>query len=132
MPVSWLGQLSGAELAAAYASFDIFLHTGTEETFGQTVQEAHASGIPVVAPRAGGPIDLVEHGTTGYLYAPHDDDQLRAYVEALAIDEPLRLRMGEAGRRSVLGKSWDGVCEELVEHYRAAITSRAGALVARG
>jgi phosphatidylinositol alpha 1,6-mannosyltransferase len=125
VPVSFLGQLSGAELAAAYASFDIFVHTGTEETFGQTVQEAHASGIPVVAPRAGGPIDLVAHATNGFLFEPHDDGQLRAFVEALAIDEPLRLRMGEAGRRAVLGKSWNGICGELVEYYETAIASRA-------
>jgi phosphatidylinositol alpha 1,6-mannosyltransferase len=90
MPVTWLGKLTGAELAAAYASFDVFVHTGTEETFGQTVQEAHASGIPVIAPRAGGPIDLVEHGVNGYLFDPSGDSQLRAYVEALSIDERLR------------------------------------------
>ena len=75
MPVTWLGKLTGADLAAAYASFDVFLHTGTEETFGQTVQEAHASGIPVIAPRAGGPIDLVDHGTNGYLFDPAEDGQ---------------------------------------------------------
>jgi phosphatidylinositol alpha 1,6-mannosyltransferase len=124
MPVTWLGKLTGAELAAAYASFDIFLHTGTEETFGQTVQEAHASGIPVVAPRAGGPIDLVDHGVNGYLFDPQDDTQLRAYVEALVIDEPLRARMGEAGRRAVLGRSWDAVCSELVGYYEAVIANR--------
>jgi len=128
MPVTWLGKLTGPELAAAYASFDVFVHTGTEETFGQTVQEAHASGIPVVAPRAGGPIDLVDHGTTGYLFDPLDDTTLRAYVEALATDEPLRSRMGEAGRRGVLGRSWDAVCAELVGHYEAAIASRSAAL----
>jgi phosphatidylinositol alpha 1,6-mannosyltransferase len=124
MPVTYLGSLSGAELAAAYASFDVFLHTGTEETFGQTVQEAHASGLPVVAPRAGGPIDLIDHGTTGYLYDPTDATTMRAYVEALSLDPELRSRMGEAGRRSVLGKSWYGVCSDLVGYYEQAIASR--------
>ena len=124
MPVTMLGALGGAELATAYASFDVFLHTGTEETFGQTIQEAHASGIPVVAPRAGGPIDLVDHGVNGFLYSPGDDAQLRAFVEGLVIDDEVRARMGEAGRRSVLGRSWDGVCSQLVEHYETAIARR--------
>ena len=125
MPVTMLGALGGADLATAYASFDVFLHTGTEETFGQTVQEAHATGIPVIAPRAGGPIDLIDHGTNGYLYTPGDDGQLRAFVEGLVIDGELRARMGEAGRRSVLGRSWEGVCSELVDYYEAAIARRA-------
>jgi phosphatidylinositol alpha 1,6-mannosyltransferase len=125
MPVTMLGPLGGAELATAYASFDVFLHTGTEETFGQTVQEAHASGIPVVAPRAGGPIDLVDHGVNGFLYTPGDDAQLRAFVEGLVIDDEVRARMGEAGRRAVLGKSWSGICEELLGHYGNVIARRA-------
>lgn len=117
MPVAWLGKLTGADLAAAYASFDVFVHTGTEETFGQTLQEAHASGLPVVAPRAGGPIDLVDHGNNGFLFDPLDDASLRGYVERLAADQNLRARMGEAGRRAVLGRSWDAVCGELMGHY---------------
>jgi phosphatidylinositol alpha 1,6-mannosyltransferase len=125
MPVSFLGELHGEELAAAYGSFDIFLHTGTEETFGQTLQEAHASGLPVVAPRAGGPIDLVDHGVNGFLYTPGNDSELRATIELLARDPALRLRMGESGRRSVLGRSWQTVCDQLLGHYRTVITSRA-------
>ncbi|CAN5548795.1 glycosyltransferase family 1 protein [soil metagenome] len=131
MPVSYLGPLSGPDLAAAYSSFDIFLHTGEEETFGQTIQEAHASGLPVVAPHAGGPIDLIEHGGTGYLFDAGKDAQLRAYVEALTLDGALRARMGEAGRRSVLGKTWSGTCDELIGHYRSAIAGRALAVAAR-
>jgi len=121
IPVTWLGKLGGEELATAYAAFDIFVHTGTEETFGQTLQEAHASGVPVVAPRSGGPIDLVDHGRNGYLFAADNESQLRAFVEALAIDPDLRARMGEAGRRTVLGKSWDGVCAQLLGYYEATI-----------
>lgn len=121
MPVSWLDRLGGADLATAYASFDMFVHTGTEETFGQTIQEAHASGIPVVAPRVGGPIDLVEHGVDGLLVPPSDDRGLRAAVKMLSADAPLRLRMGEAGRRAVLGRSWESICSELVGHYQSVI-----------
>ncbi len=128
MPVTMLGRLGGEDLAAAYASFDIFVHTGTEETFGQTVQEAHASGLPVVAPRAGGPIDLVEHGVDGYLFSPADDQDLRASVGALASDSPLRRRMGEAGRRAVLGRTWETVCDELIGHYERIILDRALAM----
>ena len=129
MPVSYLGELRGQALAEAYASFDIFLHTGTEETFGQTLQEAHATGIPVVAPRAGGPIDLVETGVNGYLFDPEDAREMRASVELLARDPALRRRMGEAGRRTVVGKTWHTVCGELVEHYRRVVLARRAATV---
>ena len=121
MNAHWLGRLGGEDLAAAYAAFDLFVHTGSEETFGQTVQEAHASGLPVVAPRAGGPIDLVEHGVDGLLFPPSDDRALRAAVSMLVTDGALRRRMGEAGRRAVLGRSWDVVCRELTGHYERVI-----------
>jgi len=123
MPVTWLGRLGGAELAAAYASFDVFAHTGAEETFGQTLQEAFASGIPVIAPRSGGPIDLVDHGVNGFLFEPADDAGLAAFVDLLSRDLQLRLRMGEAGRRSVLGRSWGAVCAELVGHYERVVAA---------
>lgn len=121
MPVAWLGRRGGEDLAAAYAAFDVFVHTGSEETFGQTVQEAHASGLPVVAPRAGGPIDLVEHGVDGLLFPPSDDRALRAAVSLLVRDGAQRTRMGEAGRRAVLGRSWEVVCGQLIGHYERVI-----------
>ncbi|MDO9396561.1 MAG: glycosyltransferase family 1 protein [Herbiconiux sp.] len=118
MPTTFLGRLSGRDLADAYAALDVFVHTGTEETFGQTLQEAHATGLPVIAPAAGGPLDLVEHGGNGYLFDPADAGQLRRQVAGLVADAGLRGRMGEAGRRTVIGKSWSTVCEELLGHYR--------------
>jgi phosphatidylinositol alpha 1,6-mannosyltransferase len=131
MPVEWLGRLGGEELATAYAALDVFVHTGSEETFGQTVQEAQATGIPVVAPRAGGPIDLIESGRSGMLFEPRSRTHLRRSVEAL-LDPAARARMGEAGRRRVLDRSWAAICAELVDHYRAAIATQAApALTAR-
>lgn len=122
--VVWLGRLSGEALADAYASFDLFVHTGTEETFGQTIQEAQASGLPVVAPHAGGPIDLVDDGTDGLLFDPADPGALRRSVDLLLGSPALRARWGEAGRRKVLGRSWSGVCDQLLTHYGEVIGLR--------
>ncbi|WP_159433637.1 glycosyltransferase family 4 protein [Agrococcus sp. Marseille-P2731] len=124
----FLGQLAGSRLRTAYAAMDAFVHTGAEETFGQTLQEAAASGLPVVAPRAGGPIDLVDHGTTGFLFGVDDASELRLAVERLAADPGMRARMGEAGRRRVLGRSWPAMVEQLIGHYDlAARRARRGA-----
>ncbi|MEJ1229364.1 MAG: glycosyltransferase family 1 protein [Galbitalea sp.] len=125
MPVTYLGQLRGEALAAAYASFDVFLHTGEEETFGQTIQEAHASGLPVIAPRSGGPIDLVAHGVNGFLYSPTESRELRRSIELLVRDPALRTRMGEAGRRGVLGRSWETICDQLIAHYAKVVAQQA-------
>lgn len=116
----FLGAQSGSALSAAYGALDLFCHTGAEETFGQTLQEAAASGLPVIAPRAGGPIDLVAEGETGILFETDSADELHAAVRTLVGDAGLRARMGEAGRRRVLDRSWPSVCDQLMEHYEKA------------
>ncbi|WP_224744456.1 glycosyltransferase family 1 protein [Chryseoglobus sp. 28M-23] len=119
MPVTFTGPLHGSELARAYAAFDVFAHTGTEETFGQTIQEAQASGTPVIAPRSGGPIDLIEHGVSGLLTDPDDPRTLARAVTALTADPGRRARLGEAGRRSVLGRTWESLGDQLLSHYES-------------
>ncbi|WP_350271584.1 glycosyltransferase family 4 protein [Frondihabitans sucicola] len=118
----FLGALRGEELATAYAALDVFVHTGTTETFGQTLQEAHAAGLPVVAPAVGGPLDLVEHGVDGFLFDPHQSRSLRRGVLALVDDPRLRVRFGEAGRRAVVGRTWEALGDELLGHYRSVLT----------
>lgn len=116
------GFLSGPALSAAYASFDVFVHTGADDTFGQCVQEAMASGVPVVAPAAGGPLDLVEPGRTGLLFEPGDPGALRRRVAELAADPALRGAYGRTARETVLSRSWPAVCGELSGHYAAALS----------
>lgn len=121
---AFLGFRDGADLAAAYASLDVFVHTGPHETFCQAVQEAMASGLPVLAPDAGGPRDLVDHGRTGFLLDPADfDAALPAAVGRLG-DALLRRRMGAAARAAVQARTWSAVCEELMGHYGAVTTGR--------
>src|SRR6516165_605825 len=113
----FVGERRGDELAAVYASLDVFVHSGPYETFGQTLQEAAASGLPVVAPAAGGPLDLVEDGVTGYLVPPSDPGAFTAAVARLAADPAARAAFGSAGRRRVLGRTWPALTEELLGHY---------------
>jgi phosphatidylinositol alpha 1,6-mannosyltransferase len=115
------GMLRGQDLARAFASLDAFVHTGEAETFCQTVQEAQASGVPVVAPAAGGPLDLVDHGRTGLLYDPADPRSLRRNV-ALMVGNPLmRAMMARQGVSEVASRSWTAVVDELVEHHYGAV-----------
>ncbi|TDE15764.1 glycosyltransferase family 4 protein [Jiangella asiatica] len=122
---AFLGFRTGEALSRAYASLDVFVHTGPAETFCQAVQEALASGVPVVAPDRGGPLDLVHHGWSGYLVDTGDADQLRAAVGRIAADPVRRVRMAAAARESVYGRSWDAVCGQLLEHYGTAIVRQA-------
>jgi phosphatidylinositol alpha 1,6-mannosyltransferase len=120
----FLGHLDGDALAAAMASLDLFVHPGESETFGQTLQEAHASGVPVVATGRGGPLDLVRMGVDGWLYRPGDLDDLRMRVADLVGDARKRHAFGAAGRTSVEGRSWERVCDELLGHFEEARTLR--------
>jgi phosphatidylinositol alpha 1,6-mannosyltransferase len=111
------GALYGAELASAYASMDVFVHTGEHETFCQAVQEALASGVPVVAPNAGGPRDLVTPGRTGLLLPVAEfEAQLPGAVTHLV---QARTHYSSAARRSVVQRTWPAICEELMGHYDA-------------
>jgi phosphatidylinositol alpha 1,6-mannosyltransferase len=114
---AFLGFLDGHRLAEAYASLDVFVHTGPDETFCQAVQEAMASGLPVIAPAAGGPVDLVTPEETGLLFEPNDTDALRAAVTRLAADPGLRAAWGAASRATVEHRSWSAVGDELLRHY---------------
>src|SRR5215831_8984409 len=122
----FLGERRGEELAAIYASLDVFVHSGPYETFGQTLQEAAASGLPVVAPAVGGPLDLVADGVTGLLVPPSDPGAFTAAVARLAADPAMRAAFGAAGRRKVLGRSWPALTEELAGHYAAVLRSTGG------
>ncbi len=132
LDVTFTGPLRGDELADAYAMLDVFVHTGPAETFGQTLQEAHASGLPVVAPASGGPLDLVAPGLDGELYDPDAPQALRRAVLGVVADPGAAARMGSAGRLRVEGTTWEAVGDELLAHHDTARTIGAPPAANRG
>ncbi len=66
------GYLRGNELAAAYASADIFVFPSTTDTFGNVILEAQACGLPVVVSDSGGPKELVQDKGNGLITKSHD------------------------------------------------------------
>ena len=123
------GFRTGTDLAAHLASADLFVHPGELETFGQTIQEAMASGLPVIAPRRGGPVDLVSPSRTGWLYTPGMLDELRDRAGDLLFDDAKRAAFGAAAVESVRKRTWPVLSEQLRGYYLQAIESHARELV---
>lgn len=115
------GQLTGEDLPRVMASMDVFVHPGELETFGQSIQEAMASGLPVIAPAKGGPIDLVNSSRTGWLYRPGDLASMRRHVRDLLGDDRKRAAFATEARLSVLDRTWHRLCDDLMGHYGEAI-----------
>jgi phosphatidylinositol alpha 1,6-mannosyltransferase len=67
----------------------------------------------------------VEDGVTGFLVTPGDADALAKAVSELAADWKLRTAQGHAARRSMLGRTWPALGDELIGHYEAVL-GRAG------
>lgn len=114
--VRFAGALQGDALADAYAAADLFVYPSTTETFGQVIQEAMASALPIVGVRSGGVAELVLHRRTGLLVDP-PGDKLGVAVAALAASPDLRAKMGGAARRAVLPRSWDAIFDALMHDY---------------
>lgn len=93
----YLGRLEDdGALIAAYGAAEVFVAPSLQESFCQTVLEAMACGTPTVAFRATGPLDLIEHGHSGYLAAPYEVADLADGLLWVLADE--RRRAGLSGR----------------------------------
>ncbi|MBN7463675.1 glycosyltransferase, partial [Mycobacteroides abscessus subsp. abscessus] len=129
MPTAvFTGELTGSALSRAYASLDVFIHPGEHETFCQAVQEALASGVPSIAPDAGGPRDLVIPGRNGMLLPVADFEARLGMAVDHLVQPATRSRFSASARRGVLARTWPAICDELLEHYAAA----AGTTLGRG
>ena len=117
---TFLGWLTGEDLARAYASADLFLFASRTDTFGQVLLESQASGLPVVAVAEGGPASLVRDGETGLLRAA-DAQALAGAVLELAQDPARRAALAGAALAEVRERTWDAALGRLAEGYRLAL-----------
>lgn len=122
------GYMTGADLAGAYASADVFAFPSDTETLGFVAMEAMASGVPAVGARAGGIPDVIQHGRTGLLFEPGNARELSAHVSRLLDDPALRAGMGAAARAEMERWGWRAATESLAGFYRLAqrVNSRFG------
>lgn len=124
LPVTFAGVLHGPELAAAYASADVFAFPSDTETFGNVVLEAMACGLPVVATTSGGQIDLLSPGTNGLLFAPEDVAAFAAHITTYRDDPLLRSCHGAAGLAIARARTWPNQVDLLIRHYETAVDGR--------
>ncbi len=115
LDVHFTGTLTGEALATMYASADVFVFPSQTETFGQVVQEAMASGLPVIAQRRGGPADIVRPDVTGYLVNTGNTDRFAQRIVHLATHADLRARMGHTARAIAEKRGWDEINDRIVQ-----------------
>ncbi len=124
------GYRTGEDLADHYAAGDIFAFSSRTETFGNVILEAMASGMPVVAVRAGGVGDTIQPGTTGLLVEPSDPPERFAEAVLSLVDQPDQRRaMAAAARSYALSQSWDAIMGNLRERYQRVLDIKAASRV---
>ena len=111
------GFLAGRELAAWYATADLFVFPSTTETFGNVILEAFASGIPAIGVTKGGVADLITPGLNGLLAPPNAPGELAAKVQVLLNDAGYRMLLGRQARKHAMNFNWRDINLKLIKNY---------------
>ncbi|MEH3037233.1 MAG: glycosyltransferase family 1 protein [Sphingomonas adhaesiva] len=121
---AFAGFQSNDDLGRAVASMDVLFNPSVTETWGQVTSEAMAAGVPVVAARATGAVDLLDDGRTGFLVPPGDIAGYADAIERLVTDADLRTAMGAAAHAHAQGFRWDSANDAVLQVYREVLAER--------
>ncbi|MEO7727130.1 MAG: glycosyltransferase family 1 protein [Burkholderiales bacterium] len=120
------GMRTGEELAAHYASGDIFLFASLTETFGNVTVEAMASGLAVVAYGYAAAAEHIVHDRNGLLAPFNDAAQFVRLAEALAVDRARMRAFGARAQRTAERLAWDSVVDQFERLLLAVAAARSG------
>lgn len=110
-----LGRIAPQNIPALITNGDIFITNSEKETRGLTIIEAGAGGIPAIAPRAGGVIDTIKDGSTGFLYQPGNEADFLDKLTLLISDINLRRSMGAKAQEIAQQYSWQETVDNLIK-----------------
>ena len=115
--------ISDDELACLYAEAQVAVVPSLYEGFSLPAIEAMACGVPLVATTGGALPEVVgEDGATGLLVTPDDPEALAQGVRRILDDAALATRLGDGGRRRVLGRfTWEATARGTADQYRVVL-----------
>ena len=115
--VSFHGQIPHKEVPERLREMDIFVNPSRHESFGVSVLEASATGLPVIVSKVGGLTEVVS-ADTGILVPVEDHNALYAAMKKLAVNAELRQQMGRGGRELVEQRyDWEACLDQMCSHY---------------
>ncbi len=123
--VHFTGRLTNEQLVKIYNQATLVVSPSLYEGFGLPAAEAMSCGSPVIATTGGAFPEVIDHGETGWLVPPGDAQALADGIRMLMDDEPLRERLAQAGRASILQRfNWRKAAEETLAVYEQMLGER--------
>jgi glycosyltransferase involved in cell wall biosynthesis len=116
--VRFAGVVTGDAKTVLFAEARLFVSSSRREPFANANLEAMAAGLPIVATRVGGNVEMVEDGVTGLLVEPESPTALAAGVRRVLADPRLAEIMGRAARVRVASFGWERMVDRYETLYR--------------
>ena len=121
--VIFRGHMGRDDITARFQESDMLINPSLSEPFGMALVEGMAAGLPVIAPRVGGMVEIIQEGINGLLVNPNDPHDLALAILKLLSSPDLRAEMGKAGRQRVLEVfAWDRIVEQLLARYETMLS----------
>lgn len=119
--IVFVGYKTGEELRKYYASADIFTFPSSSETYGNVILEAMASGLPVVAPFAGGVQENLIDMENGMAFDIGDSEEMAGKIEVLLGDEKLTEKLSKNARNHTLSRNWNEIYSSLFNRFNQVV-----------
>jgi glycosyltransferase involved in cell wall biosynthesis len=121
---SFTGLLTGEDLYDMYASADLFVFPSTTDTFGNSVVEALASGLPCIVSDQGGPCEIVRDGNCGFVYQANENSNLTTILSDAFANPELLFEMRKRARTHALQFTFENSANEFWGYYARLIATK--------